>query len=120
DVTIPVAEGLIYSSGPTIWSGATALTTDRLNEILGMKEGNVANGLKFDKGIMAIVKAYCRKGYLDARVRPTPEFDDGAKKVTYKIEVSEGPQYRMGSLLFKGLAERDAKALRSSWTLRRG
>jgi outer membrane protein assembly factor BamA len=120
DVTIPVAEGLIYSSGPTIWSGATALTTDRLNEILGMKEGNVANGLKFDQGIKAILKAYGREGYLDARVRPTPEFDDSAKKVTYKIDVSEGPQYRMGSLLFKGLAERDAKALRSSWTLRRG
>jgi len=120
DVTIPVVEGLIYSWGPTVWSGATALTTDQLSQALGVKEGTVANGLKFDQGITAIVKAYGRQGYLETRVRPTPEFDDGAKIVTYKIDVSEGQQYHMGSLLFKGLAERDAKALRDSWTLRRG
>jgi outer membrane protein assembly factor BamA len=119
-VTIPVTEGLIYSWGPTVWSGASALTTDQLTGTLGIKEGSVANGVKFDQGIMAIMKAYGRQGFLEARVRPTPEFDDSAQKVTYQIEVHEGPQYRMGALLFKGLAERDAKALRDSWRLRRG
>ena len=120
DVTIPVAEGLIYSWGQTDWSGANALTGDQLNETLGIKQGDVANGLKFDKGVMAVMKAYGRQGYLDVRVRPAPEFDDSAQKVTYKIEVREGPQYRMGSLSFKGLTERDAKALRDAWRLRRG
>ena len=120
DVTIPVAEGLIYSWGQTDWSGMNALTSDQLNEILGIKQGDVANGLKFDKGVMAVMKAYGRQGYLNARVRPTPEFNDSAQKVTYKIDVSEGPQYRMGSLTFKGLTERDAKALRDAWKLRRG
>ena len=120
DLTIPVTEGLIYSWGQTDWSGANALTGDQLNETLGMKQGDVANGLKFDKGVMAVMKAYGRQGYLDVRVRPAPEFDDSAQKVTYKIEVREGPQYRMGSLSFKGLTERDAKALRDAWRLRRG
>ncbi len=120
DVTIPVAEGLIYSWGQTDWSGPNALTPDQLREILGVKPGDVANGLKFDKGVLAVMKAYGRQGYLDVRVRPTPEFDDSARKVTYKIEVREGPQYRMGSLLFKGLTERDAKALRDAWRLKRG
>jgi hypothetical protein len=69
---------------------------------------------------MAIVKAYGRQGFLEARVRPTPEFDDSARKVTYKIDVHEGAQYHMGSLLFKGLAERDARALRDAWRLKRG
>jgi outer membrane protein insertion porin family len=120
DVTVPVAEGLIYSWGQTDWSGANALTADQLNNALGMKPGDVANGLKFDKGIMALTKAYGRQGYLDAQLRPSPEFDDSAQKVNYKIEVREGPQYRMGSLSFKGLTERDAKALRDAWQLRRG
>jgi outer membrane protein insertion porin family len=120
DVTIPVEEGLVYSWAPADWFGVNALTTDQLNGILGVKPGDVANGLKFDKGVMAVMKAYGRQGYLDVRVRPAPEFDDSAQKVTYKIEVREGPQYRMGSLLFKGLAERDAKALRDAWKLRRG
>jgi outer membrane protein assembly factor BamA len=120
DVTIPVAEGLIYSWGQTDWSGANALTADRLNETLGVRQGDVANGLKFDMGVMAVMKAYGRQGYLEVRVHPTPEFDDSTQKVNYKIEVREGPQYRMGSLLFKGLTERDAKALRDAWRLPRG
>ena len=102
------------------WSGANALTVDQLNKVLGAKPGEVANGIKFDKGIIDVMKAYGRQGHLEARVRPKPEFDDSAQKVTYKIEVLEGPQYRMGSLLFKGLSERDAKALRDAWKLRRG
>jgi outer membrane protein insertion porin family len=120
DVTLPVTEGVVYSWGQTEWSGTNALTADQLSEILGAKQGDVANGLKFDKGLVAVSKAYGRQGYLDAGVRPVPEFDDSAQKVTYKIEVREGPQYRMGSLFFKGLTERDAKALRDSWRLKRG
>ena len=110
DVTIPVTEGLIYSWGQTDWSGTSALTADELNGILGAKPGEIANGLQFDKGVMAVMKAYGRQGYLDARVRPTAEFADSAQKVSYKIEVREGPQYRMGTLLFSRLSERDAKA----------
>jgi outer membrane protein assembly factor BamA len=120
DVTILVEEGLIYSWGQIDWSGANALTSDQLSGILAVRQGDVANGLKFDKGVMAVMKAYGRQGYLDVRVRPTPEFDDSAQKVTYKIEVREGPQYRMGGLLFKGLAERDARGLRDAWRLKRG
>jgi len=120
ELTLPVTEGLIYSWGVSDWLGANALAADQLSEILGMKQGEIANGLKFDKGVTAVRKAYGRQGYLEVRLRPTPEFDDSARKVTYKIEVREGPQYHMGSLAFKGLAERDAKALRDAWRLKRG
>jgi outer membrane protein insertion porin family len=119
-VTLPVDEGLIYSWSGIDWTGATALTSDQLNSVLGIKSGEVANGVKFDRGLRDVQKAYGRQGYLDMRTRPIPSFDDVAQKVSYKIEVIEGPQYRMGSLLFKGLAERDAKALRDGWRLRRG
>lgn len=120
DVTIPVEEGLIYSWGQVDWSGMDALRIDQLNETLGLKAGDVANGLKFDNGVKAVLKAYGDEGYLEVNLRPTPEFDDSVQKVSYKIEVREGPQYRMGSLLFKGLTERDAKALRNAWRLKRG
>jgi outer membrane protein assembly factor BamA len=120
DVTLPVDEGLIYSWGATEWSGVNALTSDQLNAALGTKQDEVANGLKFDRGLIDVMKAYGRQGYLEMRARPVAEFDDSARKVTYKIEVREGPQYRMGGLLFKGLTERDARALRDSWRMKRG
>lgn len=120
DVTMPVEEGPVYSWGSTDWAGTTALTGDQLNEAMGMKQGEIANGLKIDQGVMAVTRAYGRQGYLNVRLLPTPHFDDSAQKVSYKFDVLEGPQYRMGSLSFKGLAEREAKALRDGWKLRRG
>lgn len=119
-VTLPVNEGLIYSLRQIDWAGANAFTDDQLNTVLGMKPGDVANGVKFDRGLIDVQKAYGRQGYIEVQTTPAPEFDDNARKVTYKIEIREGPQYRMGSLLFKGLSERDAKSLRSAWRLKRG
>jgi len=85
-----------------------------------MKPGDIANGLKLDKGLKEVEKTYGRQGYLEARLHPAPEFDDSSRKVTYKVQINEGPQYRMGGLMFKGLTERDAKALRDGWRLKRG
>lgn len=120
EVTLPVDEGLIYSWSGIDWTGATALTPDQLNSALGIKQGEVANGLKFDRGLIDVTKAYGREGYIEARVKPVPEFNDNARTVAYKIDVREGPQYRMGGLVFKGLSERDAKALRDAWRMKRG
>lgn len=119
-VTLPVDEGLIYSWAGIDWTGANVLTGDQLNSALGIKPGEVANGVKFDQGLMEAQKAYGRQGYIEARLRPTPEFDDNARKVSYKVDVNEGPQYRMGGLTFKNLVERDAKALRDVWRMKRG
>ena len=120
EVTLPVDEGLIYSWSGIDWTGATALTPDQLNSVLGIKPGEIANGLIFDRGLIDVAKAYGREGYIEARMKPVPEFDDNARTVKYKIDVREGPQYRMGGLFFKGLSERDAKGLRDAWRMKRG
>lgn len=119
-VTLPVDEGLIYSWAGIEWTGVNALTRDQLNSVLGVKPGEVANGLKFNSGLDQVQKAYGRHGYIESRLQPEPEFDDSARTVSYKIDVLEGPQYRMGSLTFRNLAERDAKALRDVWRMKRG
>ncbi|HKO98512.1 MAG TPA: POTRA domain-containing protein [Pyrinomonadaceae bacterium] len=120
DVTIPVDEGLVYSWGAIDWSGANKLQAEELNQILGVKAGDRANGLNFDKGLLAVRKAYQQQGHLEVAMLPTPEFDDSVQKAAYKIVISEGPQYRMGSLSYSGLVDREAKALRDAWRLRRG
>ncbi len=119
-VTLPIVEGLIYQWDPTQWSGMNMLTGDQLNTLLNIKVGDVANGIKFDKGVAAVRKAYGRQGYIEARLQVRPEFNDSSQRVTYRIAVDEGPQYRMGTLTYKGLSERDARALRNAWRLKRG
>src|ERR1700730_9316338 len=120
DLSIPVEEGSIYLWNHTEWSGNEALSPSELDAALGMKQGEIANGVKFDKGLREVGGKYGQSGYLGVKLGAQPEFDDTASRVTYKILVKEGPQYRMGRLTIKGLSDADAKSLEQRWKLKSG
>jgi outer membrane protein assembly factor BamA len=118
DLTIPVNEGAIYSWVKAEWFGNQVLSTKELDDTLGMKPGEVANGKKFDTGLKEVQKAYGKHGHIQARLNAAAEFDDGAPKVTFKIAINEGPQYRMGTVEFKGFSANDAATLAKKWGLK--
>jgi outer membrane protein assembly factor BamA len=118
DLTIPVTEGPVYSWSKAEWSGNQVLTAQELDGALGMKPGEVANGKKFDMGLSEIRKVYGKRGHIQIRTTPTPEFEDAASKVTFKIAVDEGPQYHMGTVEFKGFSPVDAALLSEKWNLK--
>ena len=120
DLTIPVNEGVLYKWAKTEWSGNQVLSAQELDDALGMKPGEAANGTKFDTGLVEVRKAYGKHGHIRSQTDPTPEFDDAAAKVTYKIAVKEGPQYRMGTVEFKGFSSEDAALLGKKWALKSG
>lgn len=120
DLTIPVNEGPKYSWAKAEWSGNQVLAAKDLDDALGMKAGEVANGVKFDKGLKEVQKAYGTHGYIQSRMTPKPEFDDAGPKVTFKIAVNEGPQYRMGTVEFKGFSPDDTAALSKTFRLKNG
>ncbi|MGH9929754.1 MAG: POTRA domain-containing protein, partial [Pyrinomonadaceae bacterium] len=104
----------------TDWAGNEALSANDLDGALGMKHGELANGVKIDKGLVEVSRRYGRTGHLDVRVRAEAQFDDAASRVSYEIAVKEGPQYKMGKLTIKGLNEADAQSLEARWKLRNG
>jgi outer membrane protein insertion porin family len=116
-VSMNVDEGSIYVWDKAAWDGAEALTAQELDAALGMKSREVANAVKIAAGIGRVRKAYGRKGYIAARVRPETDFDDTARSVTYRFHVTEGPQYRMGDLVITGLDEAALNNLRGRWRL---
>jgi outer membrane protein assembly factor BamA len=118
ELTIPVEEGPIYLWDKAVWTDQSALSPQELDAALGMKNGELANGVKIDRGMLEVVKRYGSVGHLDINYSTQPEFDDNASRVTFKIAVKEGPQYRMGKLSFKGLSEEDAQALSQKWKLK--
>ena len=120
DVTIPVDEGKVYKWQKAEWSGVKGLTEAQLDIVLDMKADEPANGVKLDKAVGLIQKAYGRKGYIQARLRTAPQFDDNGGTVVYKMEVREGPQFRMGKLLTKGFSEDESKMLTNRWELKPG
>lgn len=120
DVAIPVDEGLVYSWEGAEWSGNHIFAAEELDKALQMKPGEIANGLKFDKGLAAVAKVYGRKGYIEGALKATAVYDDGASKVAFRIEVKEGPQYRMGNLIVKGLPDNQTNYLRGKWEMLKG
>jgi outer membrane protein assembly factor BamA len=116
-ITIPVDEGVVYSWETAEWSGNQTLTKEDLSAALGMKSGEVADGFKIDKGMKDVRKAYGRRGYMAAQIKESVEFDDSARRVSYRIGVTEGPRYFMGKLIITGLSAEDAELLKAKWTL---
>jgi outer membrane protein assembly factor BamA len=119
-ITLPVEEGSTYSWGKTQWSGNIVLSNLELDSTLGMKSGELANGLKIDRGLKAVRETYGRKGYLAAQVGAKQEFDDASQLVTYQIDVKDGPQYRMGTLTITGISGSTISRLKSKWKLQPG
>jgi outer membrane protein assembly factor BamA len=120
ELSISIDEGAIYVWEKSEWSGNQVLTPPELDAALAMKADEIANGIKFEKGLAAVLKAYARKGYFAASVRPLSEFDDAARKVAYKLEVKEGPQYHMGNLIIKGFSDNLGNYLRGKWEMKGG
>jgi outer membrane protein assembly factor BamA len=120
DLTIPVDEGAVYSWVKAEWFGNQVLSTKELDDALGMKAGEVANGKKFDTGLKEVQNAYGKHGYILIRMNPAAEYDEGAPKVTFKIAITEGAQYRMGTVEFKGFSASDAATLGKKWNLKSG
>lgn len=120
ELTIPVNEGAVYSWAKAEWFGNQVLSATELDAALDMKPGEVVNGKKFDKGLSEVKKAYGKSGHIGVQTNPTAQFDDAAAKVTFKIAVDEGPQYRMGTVEFKGFSADDAFILNKRWGLRSG
>jgi len=120
DLTIPVSEGLVYNWEGAEWSGNQVIAAADLDKALQMRAGEVANGLKFDAGLIAAAKLYGRQGYIEVSLRPTAVYDDEAHKVAFRIAVKEGPQYRMGNIFVKGLPDNQTNYLRGKWEMLKG
>ncbi len=116
-VTIPVDEGIVYSWAKADFSGNQVLTSDDLTAALGMNSGEIADGLKIDKAIKELRRAYGRRGYIAVRSKESLTFDDSTKQVSYRFEIAEGPRYFMGALIVNGLSPEDAESLKAKWTL---
>jgi outer membrane protein assembly factor BamA len=116
-VTIPVDEGLVYSWADVEWNGNQVLTPEDLSAAVGMKAGEVADGVKIDQGLKDVRRAYGRRGYVAASISESATFDDSTRRVNYRIRITEGSRYFMGKLIINGLPAEDADRLKTKWTL---
>jgi hypothetical protein len=119
-VQVAVEPGLEYVWNKAVWTGAKAISAQSLDSAIELKPGDVVNGLKIDAGLRAVYIAYQKLGYVESQILPKPVFDDANKKITLDIAVTEGPQFRMGNLIIKGVPPKDVLRLKERWTLKTG
>ncbi len=119
-VAVPIEPGPTYAWGGAEWHGNQAVETPELNELLGLRAGETADGMKIAAGWLHVQNEYGRRGYLDVKIQPEPRYDDAAKRVSYRVVINEGPAYRMGELVITGLSLAAENKLRGTWRLAPG
>ena len=120
DVLIPITPGPVYSWNGVSWKGNVAILSASLDGVVGIKAGEIADGVKIEALWRDIELEYGKRGYLDAKLDPQPDFDDTAHRVSYRVNIVEGPQYRMGEMVVTGLSPDAEKQLRQAWQLAPG
>jgi outer membrane protein insertion porin family len=119
-VFVPIVTGAIYRWKEARWSGNSLLSSITLSNELGLKPGDVANGMQIEAGWDRAREAYGHRGYLDAKIDPVASYDDQAHTVSFAATVSEGAQYRFNTLVVTGLSLAGERRLHRMWPTEAG
>ena len=119
-VLAPIDPGPAYTWGGVEWSGNSVIPTAALDKFVELKPGEVADGVRMEASWNRVLDTYGAQGYIDAKLTPTPHYDDKAARVSYTVAISEGPQYRMGQLVLTGLSLEGERRIRAAWQIPKG
>ncbi len=116
-VLLPIAPGPVYHWAGVRWQGNAALGAAGLDEFVSLKPDELADGMKIAALWSRVEKEYGRRGYLDVKLRPEAVFDEAARRVSYRVAITEGPVYRMGEMVITGLSLAAERKLREAWRI---
>jgi outer membrane protein assembly factor BamA len=119
-VFVPVVQGPIYKWKGVEWSGNSLLSTTTLTSDMGLKPGDVADGMAIEGGLERIREEYAHVGYLEAKIDPVASYDDQARTVSYRVRIDEGGSFKFNALTITGLSPGAEKKLRDAWNIPQG
>ena len=119
-VLVPVDAGPVYHWKEVHWTGNATVSEFTLSSDVGLKPGDVADGMKIEAGWDRVREEFAHHGYLDAKVDFVPSFDEAAHTVSYSVSIQEGKQYRFGKMVLTGLSLAAEKKLQAAWPIPKG
>jgi outer membrane protein assembly factor BamA len=119
-VVAPVEPGPVFAWSGVTWTGNSVVSSAELNNMIVLKAGDPADGMKMEAIWDAVRDAYTRRGYLDINLTTSPQFDDNAKRASYAVTIAEGRQFRMGKLVLTGLSIEGERRIRAAWGIADG
>ena len=119
-VFVPIDPGPVYHWKEVHWTGNATVSEFTLSSAVGLKPGEIADGMKIEAGWDRVREEFAHHGYLDAKVDPVPTFDEGTHAVSYSVKIQEGKQYRFGKMVLTGLSLAAEKKLNAAWPIPQG
>src|SRR5580700_4004273 len=119
-VFVPISTGAVYHFKEAQWSGNSVLSSITLSNEIGLKPGDVANGMQIEAGWDRAREEYGHRGYLDVKVDPVASYDDQTHTVAYTVSVTEGVQYHYNTLVLTGLSLAGERRLHQTWPTEAG
>ena len=119
-VFVPIDPGPVYHWKEAHWTGNTTVSEFTLSSDVGLKPGDVADGMKIEAAWDRAREELAHHGYLDAKVDPVASFDEAAHTVSYSVTIQEGKQYRFGKMVLTGLSPAAEKKLHAAWPIPQG
>ena len=119
-VFVPITPGAVYHWKEAHWTGNAAVSEFTLHALLGLKTGDVANGMQIEAGWDRIREEFAHHGFLEAKLDPTVSYDESAHTVSYSVSIQEGQQYRFGKMVITGLSPGGERKLHAAWPIAAG
>ena len=86
-----------------------------LNGLLGLKRGDIADGMQIESAWDRAREEYARRGYLEAKLDPTATYDEQAHTVSYSVSIQEGREYHFGKMILTGISPAAERKLHAAW-----
>ena len=123
DVFIELEEGQQYFISDITWAGNTIYPSTMLDNILGMKKGDVYNQTLLNKRTMedddAVANLYMNQGYLFFQLIPIESKIEG-DSIALEMRIMEGPQARINNIVINGNDRLYEKVIRRELRVRPG
>jgi len=119
-VYVPVVPGQVYRLKETHWTGNALVSEFTLSALLGIKRGEIADGMQLEAGWDRAREEYAHRGYLEAKLDLVPAYDEQAHTVSYSVHIQEGPQYRFGKMVLTGISPAAERKLLAAWPFAAG
>src|SRR5271165_4502082 len=119
-VYVPCEPGPVYHWKDVEWSGNQTLSVITLATTLGLKPGDVANGMDIEAGWDRIREEYGQRGYLEVKLTPTATYDDEAHTVSYAVSITEGHAFHFNQMTITGMSLAGERMIREAWPAKQG
>jgi len=116
-IAFPLSEGDQFRVRTITVNGHRVFTTDRLREVLKLKEGDLFRRNVLREGVAAIHDLYGEKGYLYATIIPQYTTDLAAKTVDLALDIAEDNPMRIRQIMITGNDKSRDKVIRREMRL---